>query len=69
LIAASRGALHQGVQAAVVELLYIAATAGIFAAIQQEMLDTEPQWLANLVIVLAVPIGSQTTDYLVHSLA
>jgi hypothetical protein len=69
LVAASRGALHQGVQAAAVELLYIAATAGFFAAIQQEMLDTEPQWLANLVIVLAVPLGSQTTDYLVHSLA
>jgi hypothetical protein len=33
------------------------------------MLDAEPRWLANLVIVLAVPLGSQTTDYLVHSMA
>ena len=69
LVAASRGTLHQGLQAAAVELLYIVATAGFFAAIQQEMLDTEPRWLANLVIVLAVPLGSQTTDYLVHSIA
>lgn len=52
-----------------VEILYVAATAGIYAGIQQRSLELRPRLLGNLAIVLGVPLLAQALDWLAHRAA
>lgn len=60
---------HSELHAIAAEMFYVALTAGIYAALQQGALDVRPRWLSNLLIVLAVPVLSQTVEYTVHAAA
>ena len=60
---------HRDGGAALVEIAYVTLTSGFFSAVQQGLLSAEPEWLANLGIVVAVPIASQTIDSLIHMAA
>lgn len=49
-----------------VEAAYVLATAGIFSAWQQQAMEIKPRFLAWLVVVLAVPLGSLAADSALH---
>ncbi len=60
---------HSELHAIAAEMCYVALTAGIYSALQQGALDIRPRWLSNLLIVVAVPVLSQTVEYTVHAIA
>lgn len=54
--------------AVAVETIYRAGTAGIFAAFTQAVRNRRPLWQAILLMTVAVPVVSQTLDFLIHHL-
>jgi len=49
-----------------VEAAYVLATAGVFSAWQQQAVEIKPRFLAWLIVVLAVPLGSLAADSALH---
>jgi hypothetical protein len=48
------------------EMFYVVLTAGIYSAVQQRVLDVQPRWLSNLIVVAAIPVLSQSVEYIMH---
>lgn len=67
LIATRKHGLHTGFHAAIAEVVYVALTAGVYSALQQGALDIRPRWLSNSLIVVGVPVLSQSVEYAFHS--
>jgi len=65
-IAMARGGLRQGVAVIGIEMLYVTATAGLYAGLQQSALGLRQRRLGDLAIVLGVPGLSQGVDWLLH---
>ena len=46
--------------------MYVVATAGFFAAIQQGLLGVNPRWAGRLGIAAGIPVAAMAVDCLVH---
>ena len=57
---------HSRQMGALIEIVYVVATAGFFAAIQQGMLGVNPRWARRLGIAAGVPIAAMVLDCLAH---
>lgn len=66
LIAIARSDVHSRLAVVVVEVVYVALTAGIYAGMQQRALALRSRLLGNLMIVLAVPGLAQVLDWTTH---
>jgi hypothetical protein len=66
LAALARSAPHGRVSIVLVEIAYVALTAGIFAGLQQRALRFRSQLLGNLAVVPGVPALAQSVDWLAH---
>ena len=69
LIATMKHGWHSELYAIASEMLYVALTAGLYSAMQQGVLDIQPRWFSNFLIVLGVPASSQAVEYFVHTIA
>jgi hypothetical protein len=49
-----------------VEIAYVALTAGIYAGLQQRALGLRARWLGNFIVAFGVPALAQILDWLVH---
>jgi hypothetical protein len=49
-----------------VEIAYVALTAGIYAGLQQRALGLRARWLGNLIVTFGVPALAQLLDWLAH---
>lgn len=66
-VAAMAGARQHGAWGVVlVEIVYVTATAGLYAGLQQRGLGLRSRLLGNLIVVLAVPALAQSLDWLAH---
>jgi hypothetical protein len=52
-----------------VEIAYVALTAGVYAGLQQKALAWRPQFFGNLIIAFGVPTLAQFVDWLAHRFA
>jgi len=66
LAALVRTGPHARLSIILVEIAYVALTAGIYAGLQQRALDLRSRALGNLTIALVVPALSQVFDWLAH---
>lgn len=66
LAALTRSGHHGRLSIVLVEIAYVALTAGLYAGLQQRALGLRPQLLGNLTIALGVPALAQALDWLVH---
>lgn len=66
LLATRKHGFHTGLHAVLAEVFYVAFTAGIYSALQQGALDLQPKWLSNSLIVVGVPVLSQSVEYTIH---
>ncbi len=57
---------HGGSSGALVEFVYVFATAGLYAAIQQGLLGVSPRWLGRIGIVVVVPVAALAIDCAAH---
>ncbi len=69
LAALAHAGARQGLSIAIVEMVYVTLTAGVYAGLQQQALGLRSRALGNLLIVVGVPGLSQVLDWLVHRLA
>jgi len=69
LAAMAHAGRHGRVAVVLVEIVYVALTAGIYAGMQQRALGLRARWLGNLIVVLGVPGLAQMLDWTVHRLA
>jgi hypothetical protein len=69
LAALARSGPHGRLSIVLVEIAYVALTAGIYAGLQQKALALRPQLLGNLTIAFAVPALAQLVDWLTHRIA
>ena len=60
---------NAGLEAAAVEAVYVALTAGVYSGLQQRAMTVQPRWFSNLIILAAVPMFAQLIDFLVQSAA
>lgn len=66
LIATRKHGMHTGFHAVAIEIFYVALTAGIYSALQQGALNIRPRWLSSSLIVVGVPVLSQSVELAVH---
>lgn len=66
LAALARSGPHKRLSIVLVEIVYVALTAGIYAGAQQKALDLGSRLLGNFTIAIAVPALSQILDWLAH---
>jgi len=66
LAALARSGPHKRLSIVLVEIAYVAATAGIYAGLQQRALSLRSRALGNLTIAIGVPMLSQVFDCLAH---
>jgi hypothetical protein len=52
--------------AVLVEIIFVCATSGIYAAFTQAMRFAEPEWLAATVVALVIPSALYGVDYAAH---
>ena len=52
-----------------VEIAYVALTAGLYAGLQQRALGLRSRWLGNAIVALGVPALAQVIDWLAHRVA
>ena len=52
--------------AVLVEIIFVCATSGIYAAFTQAMRFAEPEWLAGCVVALVIPSVLYGVDYAAH---
>jgi hypothetical protein len=69
VLATMKHGWHSELHTIAAEMFYVALTAGIYSALQQRALNVQPRWLSNLIIVGAVPVLSQTVEYVMHAAA
>jgi hypothetical protein len=69
LAAMARNSLHSGLAIVSVELIYVTATAGVYAGLQQQALGLRSRRLGNLIVVLGVPGLAQVLDWIAHCAA
>jgi hypothetical protein len=69
LAALARSGPHGRLSIVLVEIAYVALTAGVFAGLQQSALALRPQILGSLTIVFAVPALAQFVDWFAHRVA
>lgn len=67
--ALARSGPHGRLAIIVVEIAYVALTAGIYAGLQQRALGFRSRLLGNLTIALGVPVLAQLVDWLAHRAA
>jgi hypothetical protein len=66
LAAMARSGPNGRVAVVLVEMGYVLFTAGLYAGLQQKALGLRSRLLANLTVVLAVPMLAQLLDWLAH---
>jgi hypothetical protein len=66
LAALARSGPHGRLAIILVEIAYVALTAGVYAGLQQRALALRPQFLGNLIVALGVPALGQFMDWLTH---
>lgn len=66
LVAMARTGIRGSLAIVLVEIAYVALTAGIYAGMQQKALGLRSRLLGNLIIVFCVPGLSQALDWLTH---
>lgn len=66
LAAIARTGLHGAIGVVLVEIAYVALTAGLYAGMQQKALGIRRRWLGNLIVVLGVPGLAQLLDWTAH---
>jgi hypothetical protein len=66
LVAMARTGLRGSLAVVLVEIAYVALTAGIYAGMQQKALGLRSRLLGNLTIVFGVPGLSQALDWFAH---
>jgi hypothetical protein len=69
LAALARSGCHDRISIVLVEIVYVALTAGIYAGLQQRALRFRSQLLGNLTVVPGVPTLAQFIDWLAHRFA
>ncbi len=69
LAALARSRHHGRVSIVLVEIAYVALTAGLYAGMQQRALGLRSRLIGNLTVALAVPALSQAIDWLAHRFA
>jgi hypothetical protein len=68
-VAMAHSRLHGSLAIVLVEMGYVALTAGLYAGMQQQALGFRCRLLGNLTVVFAVPLLSQALDWLTHRAA
>jgi hypothetical protein len=63
---AYRGRQHGRLSIVLVEMAYVALTAGLYAGMQQRALGIRSRRLGNLTVILGVPALAQIFDWLTH---
>ncbi len=66
LAALAHSGPHGRLSIVLVEIAYVALTAGIYAGLQQQALGLRSRLLGNVVVALAVPALSQLLDWFTH---
>lgn len=66
MAAMARVGPHDRLAVVLVEIVYVAMTAGIYAGMQQKALGLRSRLLGNLMIVVVVPGIAQALDWAVH---
>jgi hypothetical protein len=66
LAAMAHRGLDRSLSVALVEVIYVSLTAGIYAGMQQKALALRSRGLGNFLVVLGVPGLSQAIDFTVH---
>jgi hypothetical protein len=66
LVAMARTGIRGSLAVVLVEIAYVALTAGIYAGMQQKALGLRSRLLGNLIIVFGVPGLAQSLDWLTH---
>lgn len=66
LAALARSGPHKRLTIVLVEIAYVALTAGIYAGAQQKALGLRSRLLGNVTIAVGVPALSQVLDWLAH---
>jgi hypothetical protein len=69
LAALARSRAHGRLSILLVEICYVALTAGIYAGLQQRALGLHSRLLGNSIIALGVPALAQILDWLAHRAA
>lgn len=69
LAALARSRPHGRLSIILVEIAYVALTAGIYAGLQQRALGLRVRWLGNLIVAFGVPALAQILDWLAHRAA
>jgi hypothetical protein len=69
LAALARSRAHGRLSVILVEIAYVALTAGIYAGLQQRALGLRVRWLGNLIVAFGVPALAQVFDWLAHRAA
>lgn len=66
LAAIAHTGFHGAAGVVLVEIAYVALTAGVYAGLQQKALRIRRRWLGNLIVVLGVPGLAQVLDWTAH---
>jgi hypothetical protein len=66
LAALARSGRHGRLSIVLVEIAYVALTAGIYAGMQQRALGLRSRLLGNAIVAFAVPALAQVLDWLAH---
>ncbi len=66
LAALARSGPHGRFSIILVEIAYVALTAGLYAGLQQRALGLRARWLGNLIVAFGVPLLAQFLDLLAH---
>ena len=69
MAALARSGPHGRLSIVLVEIAYVALTAGIYAGLQQRALTLRSRLLGNFTVALAVPLLAQFVDWLAHHAA
>ena len=67
--AMAHSSLHSGLSIVLIEMGYVALTAGLYAGMQQKALGFRSRLLGNLTVVFGVPLLAQAMDWLTHQAA
>jgi hypothetical protein len=68
LAALARSGPHGRLSIVLVEIAYVALTAGVYAGLQQRALAIRPQFFGNVIIAFGIPLLAQFVDWLAHHL-
>ena len=69
LAALARSGPHGRLSIVMVEIGYVALTAGVYAGLQQRALGLRARWLGNLIVAAGIPALAQILDWLAHRAA